>query len=279
MILTASFLVLALTVPLFGGDFIKLGEVRLRHWWAIVGSLVLQVLVISVFPERLSPEMGAALHLVSYALAIAFTWFNRTIKGLALLVVGGLLNVIVIGANGGVMPARLEALQTAGIITDSVTFENSAPVEGARLWWLGDVFAIPEGLPLANVFSIGDVLLVLGGAVSIHMICESRLTRRWWDRNDATATESATSNIPCNTHDAGNASLESTVPKKTKMPANNAGLDDAPISTPPASLAAALSSRQAASTGLADLFQSDELPQDVAIDDADVVRPMVADRR
>ena len=31
-----------------------------------------------------------------------------------------------------------------------------------RLWFLGDVFALPARLPLANVFSVGDLLIGLG---------------------------------------------------------------------------------------------------------------------
>ena len=65
---------------------------------------------------------------------------------------------------------------------------------------------------------------------------------------------------------------------RKKKSTKGTDLDQAPIDAPAESLAEALSSRQAASTGLADLFQSDELPQDVAIDDDDVVRPMLADR-
>jgi hypothetical protein len=30
--------------------------------------------------------------------------------------------------------------------------------------WLGDVFAVPHGVPFANVFSVGDVLVVAGAA-------------------------------------------------------------------------------------------------------------------
>ena len=44
-----------------------------------------------------------------------------------------------------------------------------------RLGFLGDVFAIPAGFPLANVFSIGDVLIVLGVGWGAHRICGSRL--------------------------------------------------------------------------------------------------------
>ena len=56
-------------------------------------------------------------------------------------------------------------------------FENSIPVRDPKLLFLGDVFAAPEFLPLRNVYSIGDVLLTLGGAVTLHRLCASRLGR------------------------------------------------------------------------------------------------------
>jgi hypothetical protein len=43
-----------------------------------------------------------------------------------------------------------------------------------RLAFLGDVFAIPRGWPLANVFSVGDVLIAVGVVVAVHGICGSR---------------------------------------------------------------------------------------------------------
>jgi len=65
------------------------------------------------------------------------------------------------------MPATHGALATAGVTPSGETFANSAYVEHARLWFLGDVFAIPASWPLANVFSVGDVLIALGAAWAI----------------------------------------------------------------------------------------------------------------
>ncbi len=175
MITAVCFLLLAATVPLLGGRLSRLGEVRLRAWWSIIAALVIQVLLIEVFAGSFGGVLAAALHLGSYALALVFVWYNRHVTGMALIVAGGLLNLAAIAANGGVMPAQRSALETAGIIVDSPEFENSAVVDDARLWFLGDIFAIPEGVPFANVFSIGDVILVIGGGVSVHAIARSRL--------------------------------------------------------------------------------------------------------
>ncbi len=175
MITAVCFLILVASVPLLGGSLTKMGTVRLNAWWTIVASLVIQVFLIEILAGSLDGTIAAAFHLGSYGLAIMFVWYNRHVTGMPLMVFGGLLNAAAIAANGGVMPARLEALQTAGIVTDSPEFENSAPVVDAKLAFLGDVFAIPEGIPFANVFSVGDIILVLGGGIAVHTICESRL--------------------------------------------------------------------------------------------------------
>ncbi len=185
MITAVVFLILVLTVPLLGGSLTRLGEVRLTSWWTIVASLVIQVVLIEVLSDSFGGKTAATLHLSSYGLAFMFVWYNRRLVGMGVMVLGGVMNAAAIAANGGVMPARLEALETAGIISDSPTFENSAPVENARLAFLGDVFAIPEGVPFANVFSIGDILLVLGGGVTVHIIGRSKLGRLLQPRSGA----------------------------------------------------------------------------------------------
>jgi hypothetical protein len=75
------------------------------------------------------------------------------------------------------MPASAAALHRAGIIETTDHFANSTPVGHAHLQILGDVLAIPKGWPLANVFSIGDIVIVIGAVVTIYSICGVR-TRR-----------------------------------------------------------------------------------------------------
>jgi hypothetical protein len=55
------------------------------------------------------------------------------------------------------MPASPSALARAGLPATLDRFTNSAAVGDPALAALGDVWAIPSGLPLAGVFSAGDV--------------------------------------------------------------------------------------------------------------------------
>ena len=63
------------------------------------------------------------------------------------------------------MPADPAALATAGFTPTG--YSNSIVVADPALWPLTDIFAIPAGLPGANVFSIGDVLIGIGIIVTI----------------------------------------------------------------------------------------------------------------
>ena len=75
------------------------------------------------------------------------------------------------------MPASAWATRVSGLTSPGDGFANSRMVEDPHLLFLGDVFAIPDSWPFSNVFSIGDVALVIGGAILIHTTCETRLTR------------------------------------------------------------------------------------------------------
>jgi hypothetical protein len=172
-----AFVVLALvTVPLTGGRLGALAGVRFRGAGLLGLALVVQVLIISFIsggPSWLTPT----LHLATYVVALAFLAANFAIPGLRMVATGGLANFLVIVVNGGVMPASRAALVDAGRGQTQNAFDNSGVVEHARLRFLGDVFAMPTWMPFHNVFSIGDVLIGLGVAVALHVVCDSRLAR------------------------------------------------------------------------------------------------------
>jgi MFS family permease len=71
------------------------------------------------------------------------------------------MNTIAIAANGGRMPVSESAAAAAGIEAGD---SGNVAVGADRLHYLGDVFALPSGAPLANVFSVGDLLIAAGAA-------------------------------------------------------------------------------------------------------------------
>jgi hypothetical protein len=177
MLLGVIFIAMLLTVPLARGRLSALGDLQLRMPGLAVAGILAQVLIVSIVPEGL----GAAahwLHLLSYALLGACAWVNRRIPGVPFVMLGGLLNVIAISANGGVMPAD-PALIVHAAQAGGEGFVNSGVVEHPRLLFLGDIFATPRDWPLANVYSVGDFVILFGVGVLLHRVSGSRLLA-WW---------------------------------------------------------------------------------------------------
>jgi Family of unknown function (DUF5317) len=177
MLIGLAFLLCLLTVPLAGGNVAALANVRMRARWLLAAGLGLQVLIISVVPGG-DDRLHAAAHVASYALVAGFVAANWAVPYLWLIALGGALNAVAIAFNGGVMPADPGALAAAGLPADPETFSNSTAVADPVLLFLGDVMWIPASWPVSNVFSIGDVLIVVGAFLALHTIAGSRLAVR-----------------------------------------------------------------------------------------------------
>jgi Family of unknown function (DUF5317) len=172
VLILAGTLLALLLVPVLGGRLSRLATFPLRSGWLVALALGAQVLAISVVPGWPRPLL-VALHALSYALAGTFVWANRHLPGIALLAAGGGLNALVIARNGGQMPASEQAVRAAGLPVETDHFVNSGVVVHPRLAAFGDVFASPSWLPLHNVYSPGDLLLLAGACWAVHRTCRS----------------------------------------------------------------------------------------------------------
>lgn len=149
-------------VPMVGGRYSDLAALRVRGVWLVFLALGVQILIISVLDIR-SETVSQALHISTYLMLGVCLVANRSIRHLWVVTAGWCCNFVVIVANGGVMPTSAAAARAIGR-TSTEGFENSAPADGARLAFLGDIFPTPRNMPLANVVSIGDLLLLTGFA-------------------------------------------------------------------------------------------------------------------
>ena len=183
LILVATVLAMLL-VPLLGGRLSGLAHLDLQGGRLLAGALGLQVLAITILPTWPHAVL-VALHALSYVLAATFVWRNRRIAGLPLLAAGGALNALTIAVNGGQMPASEAAVRSAGLPVEVDHFVNSGVLADPRLALLGDVFASPSWLPLRNVYSPGDLLLLAGAVWIVHAACGTVLARdpRPWLRS------------------------------------------------------------------------------------------------
>jgi len=161
MIIVVAALVGIVVVRVAGADLRRLSSLPIRHLWMVWLAIGVQVGVLSFLADDVDGWVGRSVHLATYGVAIAFLVVNRTVHGMPVIMAGACANLAAIVANGGVMPASATAWRFAGRARSS-GFSNSLPIVHPRLLVLGDVFALPAGWPLANVFSIGDVLIVWG---------------------------------------------------------------------------------------------------------------------
>lgn len=159
---------------LAGGRLEGLGSLGFRWAPVALAGLVVQLLVFGPL-DSIAADLGTALYLGSTVAVLVAVVRNVRIPGLVLVMAGTATNLAAILANGGVMPADAGAVALAGL-DRRPGFSNSAILEDPVLEPLTDVFAIPAAVPLANVFSLGDVLI--GAGVAIAIAAGMRLARR-----------------------------------------------------------------------------------------------------
>jgi hypothetical protein len=156
-----------------GGSVARLGNLRFSWAPLIVVGMVVQLLL---FSTSLGDALGPAAPLVYVASNLAVlvaVWKNRSIPGLPLVLVGGAANLLAICANGGYMPVSSAALTALGRGAPD-GYVNSRFVDGAVLGPLTDQFAMPAWMPMANIFSVGDVLIGVGVAIAIVAVTRGR---------------------------------------------------------------------------------------------------------
>ena len=173
MIILAPLLVSVLVGLLRGGSLLALAKVQFSYGGLILLAVALQRVIYTSWWEGVPTLAGwtSTVYSVSMAVLLLAVGLNHTLPGMGLLGAGLFLNSIAVWSNGGHMPASLWALQTAGFLPADQhiaawQLNNSILMsDSSRLWFLCDIFALPQSWPLANVFSIGDLLIVVGGII------------------------------------------------------------------------------------------------------------------
>ena len=166
-------MILALAVPvgllvgsLLGGRLDNLAGLRIRWAWLAVAGLAFQAVLFSEAGASAVGGAAPALYVASTAAVLAAVLRNLRLAGMPIVALGSVSNLAAILANGGRMPTTAAALATAGLDGPGA-YTNSVVLDNPPLGPLTDILAIPAGIPLANVFSVGDVLIAIGIVVVI----------------------------------------------------------------------------------------------------------------
>lgn len=160
-----------LIAALRGGKISNFANLHLRWIPLAIAAFVLQLLIFTpLLATPLLPYATTQLYMLSMAMLTIWVALNWRTPGMWLMAAGLLMNTAAIVANGGYMPTPAEYALAAGKIGvyDSAQINNNSvlrPPEDVKLWLFTDILVVPSFIPLANVFSIGDVVLTLGIAV------------------------------------------------------------------------------------------------------------------
>jgi hypothetical protein len=154
-----------------GGSLSRWAAVQVRWWPLAATCLLVQVALFSPLLETRPAIIvcGPWLYLFSLVGVLAALLANARSGGasrlpLTLAALGIALNCLVIVVNGGYMPRSDDAAASLGMppiahLVPARLINVESIGSETRLAWLGDIIPQPNWLPLANVVSVGDLLL------------------------------------------------------------------------------------------------------------------------
>jgi hypothetical protein len=176
IIMFVPVLLAAVAGVLHGGRVWNLAHLSVKHSWIPLLMFALQFEIV-LFPQGQSELLFGLRPWVTtatYALLIAFLFVNRRLPGIKLILIGALLNLAVILANGSHMPVTRDSLARSGHLDRIVVHDDQAFVQGSkdivlsgeeiRLRPLSDFVGIPESFPTSATFSVGDIFIMVGAA-------------------------------------------------------------------------------------------------------------------
>lgn len=152
---------------LVGGRLERLARLSFRRVELVFIAFAIQIVAFPFpwLPWTTGDRLAVALWLVSFAIIGVVAWCNRHVVGVPIVAAGLASNVVAVGVNGGRMPALPSALAAAN--EQYVISNNSERVASPHVSWLVDRWAVPEWLPVGNVYSVGDVLIAVGIVVVV----------------------------------------------------------------------------------------------------------------
>jgi hypothetical protein len=155
-----------------GGRARALAQLRVHWLWLPIADYIVQILLRKLDVQGV-PMAGFPPWIPLTLFLGVFVFRNIRLAGMPIILGGLVLNLVAMAANGGYMPATPEALTEAGnadlVAVNGVgrhlphSREVPLPRDETRLWPLSDIFITPPA-PTRYIFSIGDIVLFVGGA-------------------------------------------------------------------------------------------------------------------
>lgn len=152
--------------------------------WTGALALSLQLLLIKVIgPDTIRPPFWGWTVFASHLLLLPFLLRNIRYMGLKIVFVGLLINLLVMGVNGGLMPVDASGLEAAGPSGLSLSAGDPIPgskdvlSENPRFIQLSDSLTLPLPGGLTHVFSAGDLIVGAGTICALVSVSRGLLAR------------------------------------------------------------------------------------------------------
>ncbi len=159
-----------------GGRIQNLKNIQFRHSWLVFVAVAIKIITNSNLrfvlgiPDSLAPKF----YVISLLLVAAFVLLNMHLRGLSLVGLGLISNLTAIVFNSGYMPVKIEYLNLVSTPEELVKISQGLPLynhiatgPSTKFYFLSDIFLMPHWIMITRVFSIGDVILTIGGAIFI----------------------------------------------------------------------------------------------------------------
>ena len=174
-----------------GGRFSNFSYLSIRAWPLIFLAFFIQIS--PAFTNKISVLASLQDYAYGFSMGVIILLLvlNLEKRGLKIILVGLLLNLVAVYFGGWKMPVAMEGLQLVGLETMVETIQsgkivNYVPLDSIQHWskYFAKFIVIPKPYPLAKVISVGDVFITLGLILFIqgqmtknHMHSKSRMIK------------------------------------------------------------------------------------------------------
>lgn len=155
-----------------GGTFRNIENFKLRGIYLLFLSAAIQFFLSFAKARELSfsklilEDLFIYLIFLSYLLIIIAILLNLNKAYMKVFLIGVVLNMAVILANGGKMPVSLNGIsginQEMELPDRQFDIKHTPVTEDTRLVYLSDILLIPKPYPLPKILSVGDLFIMTG---------------------------------------------------------------------------------------------------------------------
>ncbi|BAL81532.1 DUF5317 family protein [Caldisericum exile] len=183
--MTVFVLVAAILGIIINRGFEGVVENSIRGFYlAIIGFIIQLGIFSSDFAFSEYEYLTPYFYIASLVFLLAFVLLNLNYHGMKIILVGFLLNFLAIITNGGYMPQYIDKLTIAGefekieLLKQYGHFYNGILGNSqTRLRPLTDIIAIGKPAILSGVYSIGDLIIIVGLIIFIFEFTKKKKGR------------------------------------------------------------------------------------------------------